>query len=186
MTELRPDLNDLRLLKLAELYEVAYERFILQVARRVVGDARVRAKLDLLTSPTDDHHERIVKEQERILGRLSPRDHAGIVLAALRNVQALEEHACDLYDSAADEAHDPRVRTLFRTLAREEAIHAAIAREALELAQKAPPPGADDAADAAFLSFSLYEEAEFPGRPSPPAPPDERTGPREEAKEEKE
>jgi rubrerythrin len=146
------ELNDLRLLKLAEMYEAAYERFVLEVAGRMIEDEDVRALVMTLASPQDRHHERIVEQVERLNAALGPEDRSGILHAALLDVAEVERAARDFYLRRVDEVHDPGVAGLFRQLAHEEAQHARIAQKALDLAaaHKAGSP-----AGASVNSFRL-------------------------------
>lgn len=130
------DLHDLRLLKLAEMYEEAYEGFVLGVAERMVEDPAIRQKLLALVSPTDRHHERILEQMQRLQARLTPEAQAGMLRAALLDVCDVERSARDFYLKQADQVHDGNVAKLFRQLAREEEGHLRVAEEALRLAQQ--------------------------------------------------
>jgi rubrerythrin len=140
----RPEVNDLRVLKLAELYEEAYERFVVEVATRVVEDPEVQGLLRRLVAPEDRHHERIAAQIERLRGSLAREDRDGIARAALLDVVDVERSARDFYLRQADYVHDPEVGSLFRALAREEAAHHGIALQALELATRKHVAGAPD------------------------------------------
>ncbi|HEV8359961.1 MAG TPA: hypothetical protein VGR28_05825 [Candidatus Thermoplasmatota archaeon] len=133
---MRPELNDIRLLKLAEMYESAYERFILELAARVVDDPQLRAGLGKLTDPNDRHGERIVAELERLNAKLGPADKPGVVRAALLDVADVERSARDFYARNADRVHDGRVAKLFRELAQEEGRHLHIAEDLLRIAAR--------------------------------------------------
>lgn len=126
---MKPELNDLRVLKLAEMYEAAYERFVLEMANRVVKDEEVRRKLLALAS--DDHHDRIVAEIERINATLSPEDQWEAERAALLDVLEVERASRDFFNEHTDAVHDPRVVKLMRRVAREEDAHVRLAEEAL-------------------------------------------------------
>ena len=132
---MRPELNDLRVLKLAEMYEMAFERFVFEVAERIVQDEEVRAALRRLVSPEDRHHERLVEHMVRLNAALTPADQAAVEIAALEDVLEVEAAARDFYRRQADQLHDPRVVKLFRELAAEEERHVRLAREALRLAE---------------------------------------------------
>ncbi|GEM_PF-4521168 len=136
---LSQDVRDVRLLKLAEMYEVAYEGFVLEIAQRVVKDADVRSTLlRLAGGPRTgvDHHERVVRELERLNAALPQGAQPAIDLAAVQDVLECERAAHEFYLERVEEAHDPRVRALFRDLAKEEAGHIAIAQAAFDLAQR--------------------------------------------------
>lgn len=133
---MKGDLHDLRLLKLAEMYEQAYEAFVVGVAERVVEDPEVKEKLLALVSPTDRHHERIVEQTRRLQRRLGPDEQAGVLRAALLDVCEVERSARDFYLRQADNCQDGEVAGLFRQLAREEEGHMRIAEQTLELATK--------------------------------------------------
>lgn len=132
------------------MYELAYERFIVEVATRIVDDEEIRRRLFSLVDPSDDHGARIAAELERLNASLFDEDRPGVVRAALQDVGEVERAARDFYLRSADQVHDPRVAKLFRELAQTEAKHAAIADEALRLADRKAGWRADagDAAEA--------------------------------------
>jgi rubrerythrin len=152
---MRGELNDLRLLKLAEMYEEAYERFVLEVAGRIVQDEEVRRPLMTLVAPTDQHHERIVAQIERLNARVGPEGQRSVERAAILDVCEVERAAHDFYVRVADQVHDPEVARLFRALAREEAGHMRIAAGALALAERKAAGAPSTFADA----FRLLGEA---------------------------
>lgn len=129
-------LSDIRILKLAEMYEHAYEAFILDMATRYVQDPDVKTKLRTLAGPSDDHEARITGELERLNKDLGTVDRAAIERAALQDVIAVERAAREFYLKFVEEVHDPAVAELFRNLAREEAGHVRIAEAALALSDK--------------------------------------------------
>lgn len=131
---MRPELEDLRILRLAQMYEDAYERFVLDVARRHVRDPTVRKRLRRLSSPLDEHEAALAEQAKRILDALGPDDHAELERAMVRDVLEVERAAREFYLSNMDRLHDPQVVALFRALAHEEEAHARIAEEALALA----------------------------------------------------
>jgi rubrerythrin len=139
---MKPELNDLRILKLAEMYEAAYERFVLEMANRVVKDEEVRKKL--LTLATDDHHDRIVEEIDRLNAALSPEDQRQVERAALLDVVEIERASRDFFVAHADQVHDPRIVKLFRRIVREEEAHVRLAEEALGVHHRAPTSEASD------------------------------------------
>lgn len=135
----RPEIDDLRLLKLAEMYERAYEAFVLEVAERIVRNDAVREELRKLVGD-DRHGERIAAEMTRINAQLGPSDHADVEVAAVEDVVEVERAARDFYLRIVDRVHDPRLVELFRDLATEEEGHMRIALRALVLANgKANP-----------------------------------------------
>lgn len=134
--------SDLRLLKLAALYEEAYERFVHDVAMRTVEDEDLRARLLALTPPDDAHAERILVERRRIEAVLAREDRSAILLGALLDVVDVEREARSFYLSSLPQVRDPRVARLFRDLAREEDAHVGIAEGVLRDAKAAAPPAA--------------------------------------------
>ncbi|HLE97255.1 MAG TPA: ferritin family protein [Candidatus Thermoplasmatota archaeon] len=131
---MRPELNDIRLLKLAEFYETAYERFVVELATYVVRDDETRRRLAKLLE--GDHHERIVRELERLNARMREDDAAGVLRAAILDVVEVESAARDFYRDNAERVHDGVVARLFRELAREEEGHVRIAEAALHDAEE--------------------------------------------------
>lgn len=128
-------LNDIRILKLAEMYEGAFERFVLEMAERVVKDDQVRRELLKLVDPTDMHHERIVAHLERLNAALTPEERLAVEIAAAEDCVEVERAARDFYLGHIDQLHDKDVIALFRALAHEEEQHLKIARRALERAR---------------------------------------------------
>ncbi|MGQ0536627.1 MAG: hypothetical protein ACT4PT_11205 [Methanobacteriota archaeon] len=133
---MKPVVNDIRLLKLAELYERAYEEFVLGIATDIVEDADVRARLLRLTSPQDRHGERIVAHLTSLNARVTEADRPAVLRAALLDVCDVERAARDFYLSHVDSVHEPAVARLFRELAAEEARHLRIAEETLALVDR--------------------------------------------------
>ena len=130
---MKPHVEDLRQLKLAELYETAYERFILDVALRTVTDPRIRDAL-LTLAPAGDGHRRVLAEEvARIHAELTPEERAEVTRAALLDVVEVERAARDMYLRLADRVHDPRIVRLFRTLAKEEEAHVRLALDLVML-----------------------------------------------------
>lgn len=154
---MRAELHDLRLLKLAAMYEEAYERFVVEVADRVVEDPALRARLSRLVDPRDRHAERIAAATRRLERTLGPADRAGAVRAALMDVCDVERAARDFYRGMADRVHDGEVAGLFRALAGEEDAHLRIAEGVLRDAER--QAGADARHDAAVAeAFRLLGE----------------------------
>jgi hypothetical protein len=133
---MRSELNDIRLLKLAELYEGAFEQFIIELAARFVDDPAIIAKLAALNSPDDRHRERIVTEMERLNAQVDPEARIEITRAALLDIRDIETAARDFYMRQADQVHDPHVANLFKSLAREEEAHRRIAQDAIAMADR--------------------------------------------------
>lgn len=131
--------EDLRHLKLAELHELAYERFILDVALGTATDPRVRASLLRLVPEDERHHARIAEEMRRIDAALTSGERAEVTRAALLDVVEVERAARDMYLRLADKVHDPRLVALFRTLAKEAEGHVRLALDLVVLADAAPP-----------------------------------------------
>jgi len=129
-------LNDIRLLKLAQMYENAFERFVLQISKEHIHDPEVQRKLAALLDPRDDHEGRIRRELTRLNSEADTKDVAAIERAAILDIEEVERAANLFYLRHLDDVRDPRVAELFRALAREEATHARIASEALALAHR--------------------------------------------------
>lgn len=131
---MRREVNDLRILKLAEMYEISYERFVAEVARRIVRDEEVREKLMQFLPDGEDHHARIVQHMTRLNAKLAPEDHAAVEIGALEDVLEVELAARKFYAEHADQLHDPQIVQLFRELASAEEKHVRLARQVLDLA----------------------------------------------------
>lgn len=156
-------LNDLRILKLAEMYENAYERFVFEVAERIVKDDDVRASLMRLVTPTDAHHGRIIEHMTRLNEQLTPADLAAVELAALEDVVEVEQAAREFYLQHADQLHDVSTVKLFRELAHEEEQHVKLAREALRVAEeKAAKRGITRGSTSSFRQASILNRAKEP------------------------
>lgn len=161
---MRDELHDVRLLKLAEMYEEAYERFVLHMADHVVRDPDLRTRLRALAAPGDRHHDRIAEHLRRLNARLGPEDQAAVERAALLDVVEVEEAARRFYLEHVDEAHDPEVARLFRELAGEEAEHARLAREALAALERRDGGAAPRWARRLRLAGDGGEEEDLPLR----------------------
>lgn len=131
-----PTLSDIRILKLAEMYERAYEAFVLEMAQKYVTDMDIRQKLRKLVDPNDGHGERIAAAIERLNQRVRDIDRASVERAALRDVLHVERSARAFYMKFVEEIHDPGVAVLFRTLAREESEHIRAAEDALAISDR--------------------------------------------------
>jgi len=132
---MKAELNDIRLLKLAEMYEDAFERFVVGMATQCVGDPGIRSMLGQLVGG-DDHGGRIADELGRLNARTTPEARADVERAALLDVCDVERAARDFYLRQSDQVHDPAVARLFRSLAQEEDRHFRIAQQALALADR--------------------------------------------------
>lgn len=128
---MKPALEDLRILLLAQMYERAYESFVESVAARMT-EPGVRDLLRGLAPRTDDHSQRIGALVERTVGELGPDDQRAVERAALLAVVEAEGDACDFYLQHVDRVHDPGVARVFRELAREGAQHVGLAGAALD------------------------------------------------------
>lgn len=62
---MNPILSDIRILKMAEMYERAYEGFVPEMVERHVKDDSLKTRLRALAAPTDGHGERIAARIER-------------------------------------------------------------------------------------------------------------------------
>lgn len=124
-------LGDIRILKLAEMYERAYEGFVLEMATRYVRDPQIKKRLEALVSTTDGHGERIAAELARLSALVGEDERESVERAALLDVLEVERSARGFYLRFVEEVHDPLVADLFRDLAREEGAHVRIAEDAL-------------------------------------------------------
>lgn len=133
-----PILHDIRLLKLAEMYERSYERFVLEMAAQFPEDDDVQEHLRQLVGGEDDHGARITTELSRLNAEAGDLDPVLIQRAALMDVVEVERTAREFYIKNADRAHDPAVASLFREMAREESQHIRLAEDALALVMRRP------------------------------------------------
>lgn len=131
-----PQLSDIRILKLAEMYERAYEAFVIEMAQNYVTDLEIRQKLRKLVDPNDGHGERIAAALVRLNARVAPVDRASLERAALRDVLEVERSARAFYLRYVEEIHDTEAAQLFRQLAREEGEHVRIAEDALAISDR--------------------------------------------------
>lgn len=139
---MRPELDDLRVLRLAELHERAYERFMLDVAEGLPDEKTRERLLHLVHS--GEHGARLAREIARLSARLSPEDKAEAARASLLEVIDVERAALDLYMRHVDAVHDPSVVQLFHDLVREERENVRVAETILDehhmRARRAPRP----------------------------------------------
>ena len=138
---MRPDIHDLRLLKMAAFYEQAHERFALDVARRVTQDAQIQRGLERLARSSDAQRHAVADLMQERATTLTPQDHQELVVAALLAVRDMSRNAHDLYWRLLDEAHDEAVATLFRSLRRETERHLRLADELVYRAQRTRADG---------------------------------------------
>ena len=129
---MKPDVHDLRILRLAQLYEEAYETFVREVARELVTDEALRRRLERLAPPDDEHGARIAELLGRIRDRLGPDDALAAERAAIQDVLDVERAAREFYLRHVDDLHDPEAVALFRDLAREESEHVRVAEQVLD------------------------------------------------------
>lgn len=139
---MKPELDDLRVLRLAELHARAYERFVLDVADRLT-DEKTRARL-LHLAASGDHSGRIAHEIERLSSKLSPEDQAEAARASLLEVIDVKRAALDLYMRHVDAVHDPAVVQLLHDFVREERDNVRVAETILDehhiRSRRAPRP----------------------------------------------
>lgn len=129
---MNPDVQDLRILRLALLYEEAYEPFVRRVAQDLVSDPAVRRRLERLAPPGEAHAGRVRDLLEEVSARLKPGDALAAGRAALQDVVEVERAAREFYLRHLEELHDPSVVALFREMVREEGEHVREAERALE------------------------------------------------------
>lgn len=126
-----PLLHDIRILKLAELHERAYEAFVLEMASRYVRDPEVQDAVRALVAAGDAHTDRITALLTELSARVPPDDVDDIERAALLDILAVERAAREFYLRHLEEAQDERVSRLFRDLLHEETLHVRAAEGAL-------------------------------------------------------
>lgn len=124
-------LEDLRMLKLAEMYEMAYERFVNEMAERVVRSGEAHHVLKDIAPRAGAHRERIAHHLARLSDLLDPSSQQKLEQAALQDVVDLETAGREFYVRGAARLHDPLVSALFHDLAREEGEYARLAEGAL-------------------------------------------------------
>lgn len=129
---MNPDVQDLRVLRLALLYEEAYEAFVRRVARELVTDPHLRGRLERLAPQGDAHAARVGGLLDEVSARLGPGDAHDVERAAIQGVVEVERAARAFYLRHVEELRDPRAVALFREMAREEASHVREAERALE------------------------------------------------------
>ncbi|HLE97353.1 MAG TPA: hypothetical protein VI997_08285 [Candidatus Thermoplasmatota archaeon] len=132
-------LGDVRILKLAEMYEAAYGRFLRDDAMRYAFGQPARDALSELGA--GDHERRIDSEILRLNAEIGQAEPEELERAALEDVLEIERTAHEFYEKAAQRVHDPDVARLFAQLARDEARYVAIASRALGIAPSDEGPG---------------------------------------------
>lgn len=128
---MRDDLEDLRILRLAQLYERAYEDFVQEIASRL-ADEDTRRRIEPLAPAQDDHAKRLQRHADRLRARLREEDREGLLDGALLDVVEVERAARAFYLQNADRVHDPAIARLFHDLAKEDLLHVRIAEDALD------------------------------------------------------
>ncbi len=109
-------LNDLRILKLAQMHEQAFSRFVGEVATPQIQDESLRDHLAHIAPPTDRTHARLAAEAERLSSSVGANHHANRERALLLDILELAEAEREFYVRHMDELHDPRAVRLFREL----------------------------------------------------------------------
>lgn len=115
-----PEVNDLRLLKLAVLLESAHAAFALKVAAQLAReDPQAEEALLRMAAASAERQARLAADLRRLSVRADPAlgpEAAEAALMALR----------DFYKENADRLHDPAAARLFQELYREERRHLAV------------------------------------------------------------
>jgi len=126
-------LRDIRILKLAEMYERAYEAFVHEMADRYVHEPSVRTKLAALAASASEHARSIAAEMDRLSAILGNAEPKSIERAALHDILEVERAARTFYLRSIDTVHDAKLADLFRALARDEAANVRTAEDALAM-----------------------------------------------------
>ena len=129
---MKRDVQDLRILRLAQTYEDAFEAFVRQVAEQMGADETVRARLERLAPRADAHGVRLRRLIEKVEARLGPDDAPEAERAAILDVVEVEVAAREFDLRHLEELHDPEAVALFRELLREEGEHVRIAEQVLD------------------------------------------------------
>lgn len=124
-------LHDIRLLKLAEMHERAYESFVLELTRQYVRDPVVQREAEKLVAAGHAHTERIAELLGDLNADVASDESAAIERAALLDILEVERAAREFYLRHLEEAQDERVSRLFRDLLHEETLHVRAAEGAL-------------------------------------------------------
>lgn len=123
-------LEDLRILRLAAMYEEAFESFVARMMERHL-DGPTKARLAPLQPDRDQHAERIRALLARIERALPPDAEPALQRAILVDVVEVERAAREFYFNHLEDVHDPQLVRLFHELAAEEGKHGRIAEDAL-------------------------------------------------------
>lgn len=150
-----PNLDDLRFLRLAAMYERAYEGFVHESSKNHLSE-RNRLRLAPLEPERDDHEGRIRALIDALNARIPPEKRDAVERAVLMDIVEVERAAREFYLDHLDRAHDPAVVALFQSLAREEGRHVRIAEDALDAvnASSRREVNANDAEDFRMLVAS--------------------------------
>lgn len=114
--------GDLRVLRLARMYEEAFAAFVESIAG---APAR------------DDHGARLAASEARLRTLLEPEDIVELARSELLDVVEVERAARAIYLRFADEVHDPALARLFRELAAHEVEHVRRAQAAVSASRNA-------------------------------------------------
>lgn len=152
---MKPEVNDLRLLKLAEMYALARERFVAEIEAHVVDDPDVRAVLQRLIASHGGQRARLASEILQLNAGIHPEAHAEVVRAALLDIREAEEDAREFYRAHADRLREVPLAHLFQALAQEAARDARLAEDALRLADRKARRAAMRARGLAQLPYGL-------------------------------
>jgi rubrerythrin len=124
-------LEDLRILRLARMYEHAYESFVQTVASEHLDD-ETRALLAPLAPERDRHEERVQEAIDRIERSMPAGEERALMRSVLLDVVEVERAAREFYLDHLDRVHDKDAVRLFHELAAEEARHVEVAERALD------------------------------------------------------
>lgn len=129
-------LDDIRILKLAEMYVRSYQRFVHEMSAQFARDPAVMRHLRRLVDPQEDHAARITQQLARLNASVGPEDALDADRAALLDVVEVERAARKFFLERADAVHDPKVAALFREMAREQAERTSFAEDALAVVMR--------------------------------------------------
>lgn len=123
--------EDLRILRLAKLYEDAYHAFI-RDALREQADPGTREKLAALLPPQNKHVDELERQEARLRSQLRDADAPQLAAGVLADIVDVERATREFYFQNADRIHDPALAQLFRELARDGTRQGEIAEAALD------------------------------------------------------
>lgn len=129
---LSPHLNDVRILKLAEMYEAAFARLLAEMSA-YTHDDDVRGKFARLFMGTRLRMDRIGMEILRLSAKIGRADDDELERCAIQDVHETERAARAFYLRHVEEVRDPDVADLFRALAHEGRVRVRVAEDALGL-----------------------------------------------------